>query len=344
MVVDQQGPRPDFQAMMVQGAEVLDRGLPPLPTPLTYEVHVPVASWKTELCATVRFLFYCRDHNGTIQPAETSFVYVVNSEGWLLLHTSHFWAANTWDPVGSPESTSYSGYYAIEGPGQSSFDNEAEPGNPAIICSGRHGPDVAEIWLVQGTITQKRSADGHFGVWTICTAKFEPFRIEAHDSAGALIGFIEESLEQWLPDPLPLGVITPTGAECSHHYGGRVQIHDIERFESRVVVKWTITLEPDPDVQLADDLEVHGFDSTDPWSLERIEQHVKLIDVLKLTVFHSRISLTDDIGTEYRWESGGGSTGHGRSRLHHTFEPGIPEDANVITVHWEDLEFPVPLH
>lgn len=328
---------------MQQGVEVLERGLPPLPVPLTYEPPVPLCAWKTDVCATVRFLFYFTDHNGAVQPSETSFEYVHNSGEWVPLHTSHFWAANRWDPIGAPESTLYSGYYAIEGPGQSFYDDKAEPGSPAIIVSGRHAPDVAEIWLVQGSFTRRRPADGHFGVWTICTEKFEPFRVEAHDSAGALIGFIEEPLDVYFPEPPPSEVITPTDAWKVHQYGGRVQIQEIERHESKVVVTWSITLEPDPDVQLAEDLEAHGSDSIDPWSLERIEQHVKLIDVLKLTVCFSRISLADDLGTEYGRGAGGGSTGQSEASWHHAFEPAIPNEATMLTVHWEDLEFELPL-
>jgi hypothetical protein len=329
---------------MHHGVEVLDRGLPPLPVSLAREIPVPVACWKTDVCASVRFLFYFSDESGAVQPSETSFTYVLNSEGWIPVPTRHSWAPNTWDPIGSPATSSYSGYYAIEGSGVSEYDSDPAPGHPAIMCSGRHAPDVAEIWLVQGTTTQRSPADGHFGVWTACTEKFEPFRIEAHDSGGALIGFIDEPLDRFFPDRPPLEVITQIDAEHLHHYGGRVEIQEIERHESKTVVNWLITLEPNPEAQLAEDLETHGFDSTDPWSLERIEDHVKLIDVLKLTVFRSQISLTDDIGTEYRWEGGGGSTGQGEARWHHTFEPAIPTGATVLTVHWEDVEFQVPLH
>ena len=45
-----------------------------------------------------------------------------------------------------------------------------------------------------------------------------------------------------------------------------MQIEEVECYESKVVVNWLITLDRNPDVQLTQDLEAHGFDSTDPWS------------------------------------------------------------------------------
>jgi hypothetical protein len=122
-----------------------------------------------------------------------------------------------------------------------------------------------------------------------------------------------------------------------------MQIEEIECYASKVVVNWLITLDRNPDVQLAQDLEAHGFDSADPWSFERIEQHVQLLDVLKLTESYSQISLTDDIGTEYVNGSGGRLESGAVAACSSTFEPAIPEGASVVTVHWEDLELRIPL-
>jgi len=146
-----------------------------------------------------------------------------------------------------------------------------------------------------------------------------------------------------LSQPSPLAVITPEDAELPHHYGGRIQILSIERFEGKVVVERRITLEPDPDVELAEQLEALDREPDEAWTLERIEQHVQLVDVLKLTVFFSRLTLTDDLGTAYQEQGGGGSTGQGESTWHHDFEPAIPDEATTLTVHWEDLTFEVPL-
>jgi hypothetical protein len=94
-------------------------------------------------------------------------------------------------------------------------------------------------------------------------------------------------------------VLIPEDPEQPHRYGGRIRILGIERYGTKVVVKWRITLEPDPDQQLAAYLEGHGHDSEDRWDTEGISQHVQLIDALKLTVFrHSFLVLTDDVGTD----------------------------------------------
>jgi hypothetical protein len=231
----------------------------------------------------------------------------------------------------------------IEG-SPSFLTDEPDPGRLAIVMSGFHAPEVAEIWLVEGSSIDKRPSSGHFGSWTICTELYAPLRVEAHDAAGAVLGVADEpvALQAAFPEQA-LQRVLGQGAEQPHRYCGRVRIEEIERHESKVVVNWLITLEQDPDVQLAQDLEAHGYDSSEPWSFERIEQHVHLIDVLKLTVSFSQISLTYDLGTEYVNVSGGRSVGGAVLAQRSTFEPSIPEDATVVTVHWEDLDFRVPL-
>jgi hypothetical protein len=142
-------------------------------------------------------LFYSSNQEGTIQPSETSFQYRCQGAKWLPVRTGLSWGQTTLDPVGAPDSLTYSEYYAISKPKTSAYNNEPTPGSPAIIWSGRHAPDVTEIWLVQGASTQKNPADGHSGVWTICTEKIEPFRVEAHDFAGPLVGYLDEPLSKW---------------------------------------------------------------------------------------------------------------------------------------------------
>ena len=55
------------------------------------------------------------------------------------------------------------------------------------------------------------------------------------------------------------------------------------------------------------------------------------------------ITLSDDLGTEYR-SSGGGSSGGGNEQTGRAqFTPGIPQEASTLTVHWNDLAFPVSI-
>jgi len=205
---------------------------------------------------------------------------------------------------------------------------------------------VAEIWLVQGDRTLRRPANGHFGAWTICTEVFEPYRIEARDSAGNLIAFLDEPLDRYMPAPVPLEVVTPTDLELPHQYGGRVRILKVERYEESVNVEWHVTLEPDPDAELAEQLETLDSKADKAWSLERLEEHIRLIDVLKLTAFFGQLEhlrLSDDLGTVYQMQGGGGSTGQAEGTWEQKFEPAVPNEASTLTVHWEDLTFEVPL-
>lgn len=333
---------PDFEAMRNQGLSVFEEGLPPLPKELKDSDTVPVSYWTTDMCGAVQFLFFLQPDEGGSRPADVTFQYSHDERGWHSIKKPMFWGGHRHESIPSPTSMRQHLHQAIE-TSHSALEDEPAPGQLAIVMSGRHAPEVAEIWLIQGGRTEKRPASGHFGSWTICTEVFEPFRVEAHDSEGALLGLIDEPLEAYFPER-PLSSVTAQTAARPHRHGGHVQIQEIERYESKTVVKWTITLEPDPDVQLAEDLEAHGFESADPWSLERIAEHVKLIDVLKLTVSFSQISLTDDLGTEYEGGGGGMSVRQGTATKSSGFEPSIPEDAKEITVHWEDLDFRVPLH
>jgi hypothetical protein len=55
------------------------------------------------------------------------------------------------------------------------------------------------------------------------------------------------------------------------------------------------------------------------------------------------ISLVDDVGTEYR-PTGGGSGGGGDERRGNSdFAPGVPAEAQRLTVQWDEMEFEVPL-
>lgn len=245
-----------------------------------------------------------------------------------------------------PSSTIYREDFAIDWMGARYF-TESTTTSPAIISAGRHGSDVAEIWFIQGDAIERRKADGHFGTWIVCSEIFAPFRIEAHDRSGNLIGFLDEPAGGRLfPEPPPLEVVAPENVELPHQYGGHMHVLRIERYPTSVKVEWHITLQPDPDVELAkllDDLDQRP----DPaWPVERIAQHVRLIDVLKLTVlFVGMIALADDLGTLYEPQGGGGSTGSGEATWTQRFEPEVPEAARVLILRRDDLDltFQLPL-
>jgi hypothetical protein len=329
--------------MQQKGLAVLQEGLPPLPEELKHSDMVPVSYWTTDLGGAVRFIFSSEDPEGVFHTADVTFQYGLNEDGWYPIKRPLFLNGSRTDAIGDPNVMRLSPDRVIEG-SPCFLTDEPEPGRLAIVISGFHAPEVAEIWLVQGSRIDKRVSSGHFGSWTICTELFAPLRVEAHDASGALLGVADEpvALQAAFPEQA-LHRLSGQGAEQPHRYGGQVQVEEIERYESKVVVNWLITLDRDPDVQLAQDLKAHGYDSAEPWSFERIEQHVQLIDVLKLTVSFSQISLSDDLGTEYVEGGGGRSVGGAVIAQSTTFEPSIPENATEVIVHWEDLDFRVPL-
>ncbi len=345
-------PFPDFDQLVSDGIEILEHGLPELPGTLDYFQPIPVAYWKGEVCGTVLFLYYLSDPKRGPFPCGFFGTYVRNGGGWT---PREGWSPNDgtridFDPITSPESVEYvrqlSGRFAYDSEIHwTGAQHSTEPAEdePAILVSGRHGPHVAEISFIQGDRVQKAKADGHFGLWIACTDRFEPYRIEAHDDSGAVVGFLDEPLDRYKPDPIPLEVITPTDLELPHQYGGKIRILKVERYEESVGVEWHVTLVPDPDVQLAEQLERLDQEPDQAWSLERIEEHVKLIDGLKLVVLSSHVSLTDDLGTDYKLEGFVGSTHEAEATGTDTFEPTIPNEAAMLTVRWEDLTFEIPL-
>lgn len=182
---------PDFDVMQQKGLAVLQEGLPPLPKELKHSDVVPVSFWTTGLGGAVHFIFFSEDSEGAVHPAEVTFQYGRNEDGWHPIKTPLFWNANRTGAIGDPHFMRYIPDTVIEGSSEYLTD-EPVPGRLAIVMSGYHAPEVAEIWLVQGGRIDKRPASGHFGSWTICSELFAPLLVEAHDGAGRLLGSIDE--------------------------------------------------------------------------------------------------------------------------------------------------------
>lgn len=120
-----------------------------------------------------------------------TFQYGRNGDGWHSIKNPLFLNLDRTGAIGDPNFMRLSPDSVIEG--SSSFlTNEPEPGRLAIVMSGYHAAEVAEIWLVQGGRIDKRPSSGHFGSWTICTELFAPLLVGAHDATGRLLGSIDE--------------------------------------------------------------------------------------------------------------------------------------------------------
>jgi hypothetical protein len=181
---------PDFVRMRRQGLIVLNEGLPPPPEKLTHSDAIPVSYWTTDLNGAVQFIFFFEPEEGGVRPADITLEFGRDIDGWYPVRSQLGWGGNYEDAIGSPDFMRHFTDQAIE-TSHSHFQTEAEPGTLAIVMSGRHSPDVKEIWLVQGDRIEKRPASGHFGSWTICTETFAPLRVEAYDDAGRLLGSVE---------------------------------------------------------------------------------------------------------------------------------------------------------
>lgn len=125
-------------------------------------------------------------------------------------------------------------------------------------------------------------------------------------------------------------------------FGGRLQILGIERYDWQVAVAWRLAPRPDDERRYADELRVHERDTEGLSEHDRRMLRHRFLRGISGPPGRA-LALSDDVGTDYR-SAGGGSGGGGdeltgRAR----FVPGIPPEATLLTVHWEDLAFAVPL-
>ena len=181
---------PDFVNMWRQGLIVLDEGLPPSPEAMTHSDAVPVSYWTTNMCGAVQFVFFIERDGDGFRPADITLEYDRDGDAWYPVRMPLFFGGGYEGDIGSANFMRHQSNQAIE-ISHTRYQDEAEPGTLAIVMSGRHSPDVEEIWLVQGDRPEKRPASGHFGSWTICTETFAPLRVEAHDGTGLLLGSVE---------------------------------------------------------------------------------------------------------------------------------------------------------
>jgi hypothetical protein len=147
------------------------------------------------------------------------------------------------------------------------------------------------------------------------------------------------------PDPPPLsrflGLVPVEEPDRPLEYGGRIQILGVELYSDKVSVNWRLAPLPDPEVLFAAELAEQQPD------LEGLSDDFKKIlrDKLiqRLQMHRRSLTLTDDVGTEFR-STGGGSGGGGNERRGHSdFAPGVPAAAHRLTVGWDDMDFEVPL-
>jgi hypothetical protein len=124
-------------------------------------------------------------------------------------------------------------------------------------------------------------------------------------------------------------------------FGGRIQILGVELYSDKVSVNWRLTPLPEPEALFAAELAEQEPD------LEGLSDNFKKIlrDTLirHLQMRRRSLTLTDDVRTEYRWTGGGSGGGANERRGHSDFAPGMPREAGRMIVHWDQMDFVVPL-
>jgi hypothetical protein len=147
------------------------------------------------------------------------------------------------------------------------------------------------------------------------------------------------------PDQSPvsrfLGLVPVNQPDRPLTYGGRIQILGVELYSDKVSVNWRLAPLPDPEALFADELALQDPD------LEGLSEDFKKIlrDKLiqRLEMQRRSLSLTDDVGTAFRLTGGGSGGGGNERRGHSDFAPGVHSEATRLRVHWDEMEFEVPL-
>ena len=156
---------------------------------------------------------------------------------------------------------------------------------------------------------------------------------------------VSDTGQPQIPQPLPvsrfLDVLPVDQPDRALAYGGRVQILSVERYDARVAVNWRLAPIPDAVEQHELAMAVHERATSGLSVEEREARRDELVQ--RLVSPGLWVALSDDIGTTYRsW--GGGSSGGSQEKIGRMdFVPAVPVTASVLTVHWGNLEFTVPL-
>jgi hypothetical protein len=147
------------------------------------------------------------------------------------------------------------------------------------------------------------------------------------------------------PDPPAasrfLGLVPVDEPDRPLGYGGRIQILGVELYSDKISVNWRLAPLPDPEALFAAELAEQEPD-LDGLSVDfKKILRDKLIQHLQMQ--RRSLTLADDVGTEYRGTGGGSGGGGNERRGHSDFAPGLPSEAERLTVRWDQMEFAIPL-
>lgn len=150
------------------------------------------------------------------------------------------------------------------------------------------------------------------------------------------------------PDPPPaskfLALVPVNEPDRPLDYGGRLQILGVELYSDKVVVNWRLAPEPDYEVVFATELAEQEADLEGLTEPQRKVLRDRLVHQLQWRRQFPGAGLADNLGTEYLFAGGGSSGGNGEKRGHTNLTPGVPAEAERLTVLWgDDLHFNVEL-
>jgi hypothetical protein len=143
-------------------------------------------------------------------------------------------------------------------------------------------------------------------------------------------------------EPRLLNSFRPAEPDRYFGHGGKASIDNVELRESRVVIYWRVLL--DSKVMYAEQFSALTLDSEglSEKDIADLEEH--LTELIFLHWSGSTMTLTDNCGTKYRFDSGKIVRLDGGSEGSSDFVPEIPTSATRLEILWHDLEFDVPLH
>lgn len=144
-------------------------------------------------------------------------------------------------------------------------------------------------------------------------------------------------------DPVVLRSLPGSRDVVSDYYESNFSVTGIDICDTRVIVRWSVSPEPDiaslfPEDFNALEAELGGVD--DDWAADELRK--KSIEAFlrgKVYVFQ----LTDDIGTQYQRTRHMGHYGSEEATGAVTFKPTVPDVAAELVVTWHEAELSIPV-
>lgn len=175
------------------GAEVVERGLPELPSQLTHQMSIPMCCWAAQCRAEVTFMqFRPRPEDGRMAAMTTTVPYARQDGRWVPPRGNQFlFSSYAFDPVTDP------GYDRhLDGDtmtyGQFRRGDSHQPGRPASSALGHVSRAVKYLAVIQDGQQDYRPLQSHFGAWAVCVEKPGIFDVAAFDSDGKLLKCLEQ--------------------------------------------------------------------------------------------------------------------------------------------------------